>query len=64
MSALLLGKRRYLSVSEFAEATGLPATTVRERCKRGCYRLRSRRRPGQHYQIVASEAEVARPPVR
>ena len=36
MSALLLGKRRYLSVSEFAEATGLPATTVRERCKRGC----------------------------
>jgi hypothetical protein len=64
VSTPLLGRRRYLTVAEFAAKTGLSETTVRERCRRGCYRLRSRRQPGQHYQIVASEVEAARRPMR
>jgi hypothetical protein len=39
MSARLLGKR-YLSVAEFAEATGVRADTIRDRCERGVYHAR------------------------
>ena len=47
--------RRYLTVAEFAARTGLSPSMVRERCGRGCYRVKPSRSPREHYQIVASE---------
>ena len=55
MSAQLLGKRRYLTVAEFARLTGVSAATVRDRCERGYYRVRGGHHPGKHWEIVASE---------
>ena len=46
--------KRYLTVAEFARATGLKPGTVRKRCQRGVYRCRPHR-DGEHWQIVASE---------
>ena len=51
MSAQLLG-RRYLSVSEFAEATGEKPDTVRNRCERGVYRCR---KTGKRWRVWAGE---------
>ena len=52
--------RRYLSVAEFAEATGIPAATIRDRCERGYYRVRPGHSAGKRWAIVASEARRER----
>jgi hypothetical protein len=39
MRVVVVG-RRYLSVVEFAEATGVKADTIRDRCERGVYHAR------------------------
>ena len=31
-------RRRFVSVTEFAASTGIPASTIRHRCERGVYR--------------------------
>ena len=45
---------RYLTVAQFAAATGVPVRTVQDRCRRGVYRCRLSK---GRYQIVASEVE-------
>ena len=47
--------RRYVSVAEFAQRTGLEPATVLKRCQRGYYRVKPNRKLGQPYKIVASE---------
>jgi excisionase family DNA binding protein len=60
VSARLLG-RRYLTVAEFAAATGVKEDTVRDRCERGVYRCRKR---GTRWRIWASEVARTDLPVR
>jgi excisionase family DNA binding protein len=52
--------RRYLSVPEFAAATGAKPDTIRRRCERGLLRCR---KTGARWRIWASEVERSRPSV-
>ena len=57
----LLGRRRYLSVAEFAAATGEKPGTIRKRCERGLYRCR---KTGTRWRVFAGDLERVRAGVR
>ena len=50
--------RRYLSVAEFAAASGAKPDTIRKRCERGLLRCK---KTGTRWRVWASELERVRP---
>ena len=54
MSAVLVGKRRWLSVQEYAQLTGKSTEAVRKLCQRG--KLRTRK-TGSRWRIWAGETQ-------
>lgn len=58
MTPRLLGSRRYYTTPEVAELLGISRLAVTRRCQRGRYRVRPGRRPGEWYEILASDIDA------